>query len=87
MANHKSSKKKIRQISRRTQVNRIRRTSIRSSVKEVEIAIESGDKNKATEAFKKVEPKLMKGVNKNIVKLNTAARKISRLSQRIKNMS
>ncbi len=84
MANHKSSKKRIRQTERRTEVNRARRSRIRSFIKKVESAVEAGDKALATEAFKAAEPEIRRGVTKGVIKLNTASRKISRLSARVK---
>ena len=84
MANHKSAKKRIRQTERRTEVNRARRSRIRSFIKKVESAVEAGDKALATEAFKAAEPEIRRGVTKGVIKLNTASRKISRLSARVK---
>lgn len=84
MANHTATKKSIRQTARRTVVNNDRRTRIRTFIKQVETAIENKDKKQAQEAFKKAESELMKGVSKGLYKLNTAARKVSRLSKRVK---
>lgn len=84
MAHHANAKKAIRQIERRTAVNRNRLTRIRTFLKKVEDAIEKKDKKAANDAFRAAQPELMRGVNKNIFKLNTAARKLSRLSKRIK---
>lgn len=84
MANHKSSEKRIRQTARRTIANRDRLSRIRTHVRAVETAITSGDKNAAQDALKRVQPQIMKGVTKGIFKPNTAARKMSRLSARVK---
>ena len=84
MANHKSAKKRIRQTEARTEVNRARRSRIRSFIKKVEAAIEAGDKALATAAFKAAEPEIRRGVTKGVWKLNTASRKISRLSASVK---
>lgn len=84
MANHKSAKKRIRQTEKRTEVNRARRSRIRSFIKKVESAVEAGDKALATEAFNAAEPEIRRGVTKGVIKLNTASRKISRLSARVK---
>jgi small subunit ribosomal protein S20 len=84
MANHKSAKKRIRQTEARTEVNRARRSRIRSFIKKVEAAIAAGDKALATEAFKAAEPEIRRGVTKGVWKLNTASRKISRLSASVK---
>jgi small subunit ribosomal protein S20 len=87
MAHHKSAKKRIRQIQRETEVNRARRSRIRTFIRTVESAIAKGDRNEAAEAFKKAEPEIRRGVTKGVLKLNTASRQISRLSARIKNLA
>jgi len=86
MANHPSAEKRIRQTARRTEVNRARMSRIRTFVKKVETAIASGDKNAAKEAFAEAAPELQRGIGKGVVHGRTAARKISRLSARIKAM-
>lgn len=87
MANHKSSEKRIRQTVKRTAVNRKRMSAIRSSLKKVEAAIQTGDTNAAKAALKDAQPTLMKGVSKGVVKLGTASRKMSRLTARIKKLA
>ena len=87
MANHASSKKRIRQTKRRTAVNRARRGSIRTSIRIVEEAIDGGDKNAALAALKAAEPAMAAGVSKGVLHRNTVARKLSRLSKRIKTMA
>jgi len=84
MANTSSAKKAIRQIARRTAVNKSRRTSVRSSLRIVEEAIAAGDQAAAKTALAVAEPAMMKAVSKGVFHKNTASRKISRLSQRVK---
>ena len=84
MANHQSAKKRIRQTARRTEINGARRSRIRTYVRHVEEAIESGDKAAAQVAMQSVMPELHRGVLRGIMHKNTAARKISRLTGRIK---
>lgn len=84
MANHKSAEKRIRQTARRTAVNRARESRIRTFLKKVETAISSGDKTAASAAFQEAQPELMRGVSKGVLHRNTVARKLSRLSGRIK---
>ena len=84
MANHKSAEKRIRQTERRTAVNKARLSRIRTFVKKVETAIASGNKKSAQDAFKAAQPVLMRGVGQKVVHKNTVARKLSRLSARIK---
>jgi len=87
MANIKSAKKRILQIERRTGVNRSRRSDMRTHVKLVENAIESGDANAAREALKYAEPRLMRSAQKGLLHRNTASRKLSRLSKKIKSLN
>jgi small subunit ribosomal protein S20 len=84
MANHPSAEKRIRQTARRTEVNRARVSRIRTFVKKVEAAIESGNKDAAKEAFADAAPEMQSGVGKGVLHHRTVARKISRLSARIK---
>lgn len=83
MANHKSAEKRIRQTERRTAVNRSRVSRIRTFVKKVELAIQSGDKTAAAEALRNAQPEMMRGVTKGVLHKNTVSRKLSRLSHRI----
>lgn len=84
MANSPSAKKRVRQSERRTEINRDRRSSIRTSIKKVEETIASGDKAAAQEALKTAQPAIMRGATKGILHKNTASRKVSRLSARVK---
>lgn len=86
MANHKSAEKRIRQTARRTEVNGARVSRIRTFVKKVEAAIDSGNKAEAQEAFKAAQPELMRGATKGVLHANTVSRKLSRLSARIKSL-
>ncbi len=87
MANTPSAKKAIRKIRGRTEVNRARRSRIRTYIRKVEEAIESGDKSAASEALKAAQPEIMRGAQKGIFHANAASRKISRLSKRVKALS
>lgn len=84
MANHASAKKRIRTNARRNEINTSRTSRIRTFLKKVEAAIASGDEKAAQEAYKNAQPELMRGVSKGILLKNTVARKMSRLSARIK---
>ncbi|MTI08934.1 MULTISPECIES: 30S ribosomal protein S20 [Curvivirga] len=84
MANVKSAKKRIRQIKVRTERNRDRVSRIRTFVRNAEEAIASGDKSAAESAVRAAMPELHRGVTKGVLHKNTAARKISRLTARVK---
>jgi len=84
MANTPQSKKRALQNERRYAVNKARRSRIRTFLRKVEEAITSGDKEAASTALKSAQPELMRGVTKGVFHKNTASRKMSRLSARVK---
>ena len=84
MANTRSAKKAVRQAARRTEVNKARKSRMRTTVRKVEEAIISGDKSAAEQALLAAEPELMRSAQKGVLHRNAAARKVSRLAQRIK---
>lgn len=86
MANSPQSKKRARQNLRRFEINKARRSRIRTYLRKVEEAIASGDKEAATTALRAAQPELMRGVTKGIYHKNTASRKMSRLSARVKSI-
>jgi small subunit ribosomal protein S20 len=87
MAHHKSAQKRIRRNAHRAEINGARISRIRTFVKKVELAITSGDKAAAEAAFKQAEPEMHRGVTKGVLHRNTAARKISRLSKRVRTLA
>ena len=87
MANTPQSKKRARQTERRTAVNKARRSRIRTFLRKVEEAIAAGDVDGARSALRAAQPELMRGVTKGVMPKNTAARKMSRLSARVKSLS
>ena len=86
MANITSSKQRIRETARRTEINRNRRSRIRSFIKKVETAIGDGNKEEAAKAFKDAQPEIMRGVTKGVIHRNRASRKLSRLAAKIKTL-
>lgn len=84
MANTKSAKKATRAAARRTVVNKNRVSRIRTEVRKVEEAITSGNRAAAEAALKVAQPELMRGAQKGVLHKNTASRKVSRLSARVK---
>jgi len=83
MANTPQAKKRIRRNARRAEINGARVSRIRTFVKQLEAAIETGDKAQALASLQKVQPEVMRGVSKGVLHKNTASRKISRLSKRV----
>ena len=84
MANTKSAQKAARQTIRRTEVNKSRRSEMRTYIRKVEEAIASKDAKAAAEALGQAEPKLARAAQHGIVHKNAASRKISRLTKRVK---
>ncbi len=87
MANTKSAKKAVRKIAGQTEVNKARRTRMRSEVRKVEEAIASGKKSDAVAALKIAEPLLVRTAQKGVLHKRTASRKVSRLSARVTAMA
>ena len=84
MANTPQANKRARQNEARFQINKARRSRIRTFLRKVEEAIASGDKEAATAALRAAQPELMRGVTKGVFHKNTASRKMSRLASRVK---
>ena len=87
MANTPSAKKATRKIAARTEVNKSRRSRMRTFIRKVEEAITSGDHAAAMSSLKAAEPEIVRASQKGIVHANVAARKVSRLNHRIKALS
>jgi small subunit ribosomal protein S20 len=83
MANTTSARKAARKIARRTEINKGRRSTLRSYVRKVEEAIAAGDRSQAVAALKAAEPVIMRSAQKGVVHPNAASRKVSRLAHRV----
>ncbi|MFQ3622849.1 MAG: 30S ribosomal protein S20 [Acetobacteraceae bacterium] len=84
MANTASAKKRIRQTEKRTARNRAGRSRLRTFTKKVEEAMASGSEDQARAALRALTPELMRAASKGLIHRNAAARKLSRLSKRVK---
>ena len=87
MANTASAKKAVRKIAHRTQVNKARRSRVRTFIRKVEEAVSNNDKESARSALKLAQPEIMRSVTKGVMKKNTASRKVSRLAAKVKKIS
>ena len=87
MANTPGSKKAIRKIARRTEVNKARRSRVRTYLRKFEEALTSADAGAAKAAFVEAQSELMRAVSKGVVHKNTGARKVSRLAARLKKLA
>jgi small subunit ribosomal protein S20 len=86
MANTSAAKKAFRSSIKKEEINKARKNRIRTFIRKVEDAIKAGKEQDARTAFKSLEPEIMRGVTKNILKLNTAARKLQRLGAAIRKL-
>ncbi len=86
MANTPQSEKRARQNERRFAINKARRSRIRTFLRKVEEALASGNQEAATAALRAAQPELARGVTKGVLHKNTVARKMSRLSARVKSL-
>ncbi|MFN4099113.1 MAG: 30S ribosomal protein S20 [Pararhodobacter sp.] len=86
MANTSQSKKRARQSEARFEINKARRSRIRTFIRKVEEALASGDADASKAALAAAEPELMRGVTKGVIHKNTASRKVSRLASRVKTL-
>jgi len=84
MANTSSAKKMVRKIARRTEVNKARRSRMRTMVRNVEEAIASGNASADAAALTIAEPEMMRAAQKGIVHKSTVSRKVSRLAKRVR---
>ncbi|MAH04234.1 MAG: 30S ribosomal protein S20 [Alphaproteobacteria bacterium] len=84
MANHASSRKRMRRNATRASINMNRKSRIRTFIKKVEMALLDGNAKDAEVALQQAQPEILRGVSKGLFHKNTASRKISRLSARIK---
>lgn len=83
MANTPQAKKRIKRNAKRADINRARVSRIRTFVKQVESALEAGNKDEAKAALARVQPELSRGVARGVLHKNTASRKLSRLTRRL----
>ena len=84
MANTPSAKKAARKIARRTEINRARKSRMRTYLRKVEEAIAGGSREEAAEALRQAQPEIRRAAQKGVLHKNTASRKVSRLAQRVK---
>ncbi len=83
MANTPQAKKRIRRNANRAEINGARVSRIRTFIKAVESALESGKRDDAATALKQAQPELARGVARGVIHKNTASRKFSRLAKRV----
>jgi len=87
MANNPGAKKAIRKIARRTEVNKARRSRVRTYVRKFEEAIAAADAGVAKDSFVQAQSELMRAVTKGVLHKNTASRKVSRLAAQLKKLA
>ncbi len=86
MANIKSAKKRILVTETKTERNKAIRSGVKTAIKKVESAVESGDKAAAAEALTAATAAIDKACTKGVYHKNNAARKVSRLAHAVATM-
>jgi small subunit ribosomal protein S20 len=84
MPNTKSAKKRLRQSLERRARNRAVKSSLKTQVKKVLVAVEDGDAAAGSDEFRTAVKKLDQAAAKRVIHPNKAARLKSRLSARLK---
>lgn len=84
MANIKSALKRIKVTKFKTRRNKIIVSSLKTSIRRFEDSVKAGNMNEAKELYQKVTSLIDKAVAKGTLHKNTAARKKSRLSKKLK---
>ncbi len=87
MPQHKSAKTRVRRNARRQDINTARKSRIRSAVRALTEAVATGDAKAAEAQLRKTTSEVQRGVTKGVVKKNTAARTVSRLTKKLKKLS
>jgi len=87
MANTPGAKKAVRKIARRTEVNKSRRSRVRTFLRRFEEAVAAKDVDTAKTAFVEAQSELMRAVSKGVVHKNTGSRKVSRLAAQLKKLA
>tara|TARA_B100001142_G_C14089050_1_gene560539 strand:+ start:241 stop:501 length:261 start_codon:yes stop_codon:yes gene_type:complete len=83
MANTKSAIKRIRKISKQTEVNRGRKSKYKNAIKKMNLMLESKKKKEALAFLPKLSSELMRVAKTGIVKRQNASRNISRITKKI----
>jgi small subunit ribosomal protein S20 len=84
LANIASAKKRARQAEQRRAHNAALRSRLRTYIKKVILAVDSGDPARAQQAFREAVPIIDSSVNKGLIHKNKAARSKSRLNARVR---
>ena len=84
MPNTKSAIRRVRRVKKQTQVNKIRKSKYKNAIKQMEIYLKTKEKEKAKKYFSKFQSILMQVAKSGVVNKKTAARKISKVSKKIK---
>jgi|TARA_Y200000002_G_scaffold51289_1_gene37075 small subunit ribosomal protein S20 len=86
MANTKSAIKRIRRISKQTEVNKARKSRYKNALKKMNVLIETKKKSEAIKFLPKLNSELMKIAKTGIIKRQNASRNVSRISKKIKSI-
>ena len=84
MPNTKSAIRRVRRVKKQTQINRLRKSKYKHAIKKMETLLKIKDKAKPRKYFSEFQSILMQVAKSGVINKKTAARKISRVSKKIK---
>ena len=87
MANIKSAKKRIKVIEKKTALNRVRKSQIKTAIRKFEEAVTAGNREEAVARFQYAQKKISQVASKGTIHKNAAARKVAKLAQKLNGMN
>ena len=87
MANIKSAKKRIKVIDKKTALNRVRKSQVKTAIRRFEEAVNAGNVEEATQRFQFAQKKISQVASKGTIRKNAAARKVAKLAQKLNSMN
>lgn len=85
LANIKSAEKRILITEKRTAINKARKSEIKTYIKKFDKAIDNGNFDEAKALLQTIDKKLKRAAHKNVLHMNNASRKVSRLTKKLNN--
>ena len=87
MAHIKSAKKRIKVIDKKTALNRVRKSQVKTAIRRFEEAVNAGNVEEATQRFQFAQKKISQVASKGTIHKTAAARKVAKLAQKLNSMN
>ena len=87
MANIKSAKKRIKVIEKKTALNRVRKSQVKTAIRKFEEAVAAGNREEAVARFQYAQKRISQVASKGTIHKNAAARKVAKLAQKLNGMN